>query len=92
MFSAKAALNGSKNLKLIKDNIPKCKRIQQLVDDAAQEISPLVAKMKEYLGTCDIVGLEAYKDNILRPKDIFDKFHSGPKLTHQEIAAKQKAN
>ena len=84
-------MNASKNLKLIKDNIPKCKRTQQLVEDATQEILPLIGKMKEYLGTCDIVGLESYKDNILRPKDIFDKFHPGSKLTHEEIAVRQKA-
>ena len=90
MCSAKAELKASKNLKKIKENLPKCKRTQQILEDAVKEISSLVGKMKGYLETCDIVGLEAFKANILRPKDIFDKYHSGPKLTHEEISAKQK--
>jgi len=88
--SAKAALASIRNLRKIRESVPKVKRVKEVIENAVQEILPLMEKMKEYAETADVVGSEAFKANVLRPKDIFDKYHPGPKLTPEEIAATQK--
>lgn len=87
--SAKAALNTTKNINKMRNELPKVKRVKEILLDGVNETKFLVEKMIEFIATADITGSEAHRNNVLRPKDIFDKYHPGPKLTAEEIAAKK---
>jgi len=51
----------------------------------------LVPKLKELVGTADEVGAKAAAEKLIKPEDIFDKFHPGPKKTPKEIEDEKKA-
>jgi len=87
--SAKAALNTTKNINKMRTELPKVKRTKEVIEEGLNETKFLVEKMAEYIASADITGSEAFKNNVLRPKDIFDKYHPGQKLTPEEIAAKK---
>jgi len=89
--SAKAALNTAKNVNKIRTELPKLKRTKEIIQEGFNETKVLSEKLVEFVATADITGSEAYKNNVLRPKDIFDKYHPGQKLTPEEIAARKKA-
>lgn len=51
----------------------------------------LIPKLKELATKADEVGAKAAAEKIIKPSEIFDKYHPGPKKTPKEIEAERKA-
>jgi hypothetical protein len=81
----------SKNLAKLGKEIAKVKNIPPLIVDAGKDLKSLVPKFKEIFSTCDEVGTKAYQAGVMKPKDIFDKYHPGPKKTAAELDVEKKA-
>jgi len=90
MSTIKASIAAGKNLNRIREQLPKVKRTKELVEEAVKDIPNLMEKLLQYVKDADGIGGQAYKDNLYWPREIFDKFHTGPKKTPEEIAAMNK--
>jgi hypothetical protein len=89
--AGKAASALGSNMAKFGKQLPKLKTLQGLAKDAFEDLKKLAPKFKEIVANCDEIGKKAHAANVGKPKDIFEKFHPGPKKTPQEIEAEQKA-
>jgi len=90
MATIKAGIAAGKNLNRIRDQLPKVKRTREIVEEAVKDIPNLMEKLLQYVKDADTIGQKAYNDKLFWPKEIFDKYHPGPKKTPEEIAAMTK--
>jgi hypothetical protein len=79
-----------KNVTKLSVNVPKVKELPTLCKDGAADFKKLVPEIRKILNECDEVGKKAAADKVLKPKDIFAKYHQGAKKTEQEIAHEAK--
>jgi hypothetical protein len=79
-----------KNIAKLTTNAAKLKELPNLCKDGATDFKKLVPEIKKIVNECDEVGKKAAADKVLKPKDIFAKYHQGAKKTEAEIAAEAK--
>jgi len=81
---------GKNSAKLPKE-LAKCKALQEVLTTAKDDMKELVPKLKELYSKADEVGAKAAGENLIRPREIFQKYHPGPKKTPKEIEDERKA-
>jgi len=91
MDTVKGVANLTKNVGKLSKELQKVKTIPPLITEAAKDLKALVPKFKEIFQTCDQVGKQAFSANVLKPKEIFAKYHTGTKKTQAELDTEKKA-
>jgi hypothetical protein len=93
-FAGKAgaiAKLGKNSAKLPKE-LAKCKNLQETLTTAKTDMKELIPKLKELASKADEVGAKAFAEKIVKPGEVFEKYHPGPKKTPKEIEDERKKN
>jgi len=88
---AKAVARLAKNANKLPRELVKCKNLQEVLKTAKTDMQELIPKLKELATKADEVGAKAAAEKIIKPAEVFDKYHPGPKKTPKEIEAERKA-
>jgi len=59
--------------------LKKCKRLQQILQEATTDMKELIPKLPTLIGQADEIGAKAAADKLTKPSDIFNKYHQGPR-------------
>jgi len=87
---AKALNKINKNSQKLPKELAKCKRLKEVLEEAAKDIKETVPELKNLLKGADDIGHKAAADKLYKPKEIFDKYHPGEKLPEDHKPAEKK--
>jgi len=69
----------AKNMAQIAKVAEKANKLRVLADEQQKEQHNIVHDMEDFVKEADKIGAEAYREKLLRPIQIFEKYHSGEK-------------
>jgi len=68
-----------KNSQKLPKQLEKCKRLTEVLKEAGVDLKETVPELKNLVDSADEIGAKANTENLYKPKEIFDKFHTGAK-------------
>jgi len=74
---ADAMINIKKNSEKLPRQLEKCKRLSEVLKEAGTDLKQTVPELKTLVGSADEIGSKADGEKLYKPKEIFDKFHTG---------------
>ena len=77
------------NMSRLGKNCAKVKNLPEIAKIGASDLAELLKNIRELINNADEIGAKAHAEKIFKPKEIFHKFHQGPKKTKDE---KEKAD
>lgn len=75
----KATADLIKNGAKLPKELKKCRELEGTIKQAKVDLEELLPRLKDLIASADDVGAKAYNAGCLKPAEIFDKFHPGPK-------------
>jgi len=84
-----ASVRVSKNSQLLAKQIPKVKKLPEIIKEAALDIKEIVPKLPELVAHADVVGKPAFDAGLFKPKEIFEKFHDGEREGQEKKLEKE---
>jgi len=77
------------NRKLLPPEANKCMSLVPLVLEVSQDSQELLDYLPQMIEEADVVGMRAFQERVLKPADIFDRYHQGQKKSSEELAMSQ---
>ena len=77
------------NMSKLGKNCVKVKNLPEIAKIGTSDLAELLKNIRELINNADEIGAKAHAEKIFKPKEIFHKFHQGPKKTKDE---KEKAD
>jgi len=65
------------NVKLIESEVPKVRKIVTKAKYVDLKVDESLPKLRKMVAVADEIGEKAYKDDIIKPAEIFNRFHNG---------------
>jgi hypothetical protein len=79
-----------KNSQKLPKELEKCKRLQEVLKEAATDLKQTIPELKTLWKSADETGTKANDAKLYKPKEIFDKFHTG-EITEEAKKARAQA-
>jgi hypothetical protein len=74
---ADAMIKIKKNSEKLPKQLEKCKRLSEILKEAGTDLKQTVPELKTLVGSADEVGTKANEEKLFKPKEIFNKYHTG---------------
>jgi uncharacterized phage infection (PIP) family protein YhgE len=74
---ADALVKIKKNSQKLPKELEKCKRLSEVLKEAGTDLKETIPELKTLTKAADEIGTKANTDKLFKPKEIFNKFHTG---------------
>jgi len=85
MEKMKAGTNFGLNLVKLQKAVEKCKNLKDVLAQALKDLAEIGPQLKDLIGNADEIGAKAFAEGLMYPWEIFEKFHTGPRKSAQEL-------
>jgi hypothetical protein len=80
----------STNGKMLPVEMEKVKGLIAMVEDAYQDMQDFIPRIPELIMEADIIGKQAASEDLVKPFEIFMRFHPGDKISHDAVKIARK--